>query len=397
MNVIKNKKSINTKGSQRAQKEQDTIFHQVEEYIGEHYDLRHNLISQEIEISKKGENKFTKCNEDSLYIELNKAGFKFNLNRLISLLKSDYPDTFHPFRDYFENLPEWDRKTMPIKQFSRYVRLVNKDEQGLFYYHLQKWAVRAVKCATIDSYYNKQAIILSDNGRGQNLGKSTWCRFLCPPKLGAYIAEDMGTDKDSRILLTRNFLINLDELGALEKRDRNKIKSYFSKEKVNERLPYGRTNTLLPRVANFIGSTNLSQFLSDETGSVRWLCFDVESIDWKYKEEFDIDDFWAEAYARSKDPSFDERITNEDIAINEKRNVQFTMVSTEQDLIQKYYEPGDEEDEFMSASDIIMDLKTVHFISITLYASNVGKALHQMNFPKAKRNGRSGYWIKRLE
>ena len=66
----------------------------------------------------------------------------------------------------------------------------------------------------------------------QNMGKSTWCRNLRPVILSEYIAEDMGgSDKNSRLLLCENFLINLYELAALARKEINQLKSQLSKEK----------------------------------------------------------------------------------------------------------------------------------------------------------------------
>lgn len=126
--------------------------------------------------------------------------------------------------------------------------------------------VRTVKCAVEPNYFNKQALIICH--KAQNSGKSTWCRFLCPPELSNYIAEDISNDKDARILLCKNFLINLDELSSLTKKDVNSLKAFFTKTVINERLPYDRKSTIINRICSFIGSTNMSEFLNDETGSV---------------------------------------------------------------------------------------------------------------------------------
>ncbi len=55
-----------------------------------------------------------------------------------------------------------------------------------------KWFVRTVRTGIDKNYHNKQALILVSNK--QNSGKSTYCRFLCPPALGGYIAENINPD-----------------------------------------------------------------------------------------------------------------------------------------------------------------------------------------------------------
>lgn len=392
-------KKINRDKKKNSQKESgNTIFHQVEDYLNEKYDLRLNIISLDIEISLKDKNDWKICNEDSLFIEMRKANIAVPMNNLISILKSDFVARFNPFKEYFEELKEWDGKNDYITQYASYLTLATGEDKQQFLYHFKKWCVRAVKCALIDGYFNKQAFILTDDGKGQNMGKSTWCRNLCPPKLSYYIAEDMGgSDKDSRLLLCKNFLINLDELAALAKKEINQLKSQLSKDQINERLPYDRKNSVIQRVASFIGSTNKSTFLQDETGSVRWLCFVVDNIDFSYKKNFDINNLWSQAYYLSKDPTFDETISRKDIEQNEIRNKKFQDLTPEHDMLLKYFKHPDtpKSGEYMTSTDIVNYLMGNAFTRLNLRTVNMGKALSQENFEKKKTGGSTVYYVEK--
>ncbi|MEZ4853084.1 VapE domain-containing protein [Flavobacterium sp.] len=275
--------------------------------------------------------------------------------------------------------------------------LDEKEDREQLQYHFKKWCVRVVKCSIIEDYFNKQAFVLTDEGDGQNIGKSSWCRFLCPKELDNYLAEDIGNDKDSRILLCKNFLINLDELAVLSRKEINQLKSYFSKDKINERLPYDRKNSIIPRVASFIGSTNMSTFLQDETGSVRWLCFVVKKIDWSYKLDFNIDNLWSQAYCLSKDKTFDETMNFEDIKKNEERNDKFQITTPEKDFLNKFFEVATkiEESEFLNSSDVLNYIKLHISSGISLNHIAMGKALKSSGHKRVKNNGLYGYWVKK--
>lgn len=229
----------------------NTIFHIAEDYLSSFYKFRYNKISLDIEYCKKSTHDWQSLNENSLYLEMQKKGIKISVNNLIAILKSDFVPHYNPIQEYFENLPKWDGKTDYISNLANYVFPLDRER---FNHHFKKWCVRAVKCAIIDRYFNKQAFVLVH--KAQNSGKSSFCRFLCPPELSQYLAEDISNDKDARILLCKNFLINLDELSSLAKKEINTLKSYFSKDQINERLPYDRKNSILPRISSFIGSTN---------------------------------------------------------------------------------------------------------------------------------------------
>ena len=243
-------------------------FHLVRDYLAEHFDIRYNAISTDFEYKIKGPGVFKPINENNIYVKMQMDGLSFSINNLMALLKSDIVPKFNPFIHYFESLPPWSEEQDYISQLGAYVD-VNPETRTRFDIHFKKWLVRVVKCAIEDNYFNKQAFILVHDK--QNSGKSTFCRFLCPPVLSNYIAVNFSIDKDSRILLTTNFLINLDELSTLSKFEINSLKSLFSKDKINDRLPYDRKNSIIPRRASYIGSTNQTEFLNDESGSVRWL------------------------------------------------------------------------------------------------------------------------------
>ncbi len=388
--------AVKTKSIELEKTEITTIFHIAENYLQDNYNLRYNVVSLEIEISQKNQTRWSSCNENSIWLEIQKKSIKIPINSLIAILKSDFVPDYNPLQNYFTKLPVWDKKTDYIKQFSEYVELDRGEDREQFEYHFKKWCVRAVKCAIIDDYFNKQAFVLTDDGNGQNIGKSSWCRFLCPKELSNYMAEDMSDDKDARILLCKNFLINLDELAALSRKEINQLKAYFSKAQINERLPYDRKNSIIQRVASFIGSTNMSTFLQDETGSVRWLCFIVKKIDWSYKKNFEIDRLWQQAYSLSMDSTYDETLTLEDIRQNEIRNEKFQIISPERDLIDQYFEiPENIESAEFSTPTAILNHINLYTSGIRLTPVGIGKALKSIGFVRDKYEQVYGYWVKK--
>ena len=360
------------------------IFNITENYLSSRYDFRYNEIALALEYKTKKATQYKSLNENSLYIELQKKGIKISINNLLAILRSEYVDNFNPIKDYFLSLPPWDGQ-LHIQKLASYVFTFDKKQ---FEYHFVKWCVRSVKCVFEDDYFNKQAFVLVH--KGQSSGKSTFCRFMCPPSLANYIAEDLSNDKDARILLAKNFLVNLDELAVLSKKEINQLKSYFSKTVINERLPYDRKNSILPRVCSFIGSTNMATFLNDETGSVRWLCFELAApINFTYKTEIDINKVWAQAYALANS-DFDCELSFKDVQENEKRNSKYTTLSVEHEVISKYFKIPENKtsQQFMTSSDIM------HYLSIKYQRLNhisIGKAMTSLAFERIKDKDRQVY------
>lgn len=364
-------------------------FTDAEDYLSKKYDFRRNVLTLEIEIKEKEEDLYRPVNENSLYRELQHKGNTISLANILAILKSDFVHDFDPIKTYFEGL-KWDGKSN-IDKLADYVKTNDPEE---WKNHFKKHIVRTVKCAIDNDYFNKQALILVH--ALQNSGKSTFIRFLCPPELAAYIAEDVTTDKDSRILLVKNFIINLDELDKFNKQEIAAVKSFISKNQINERLPFDRKNSILKRRASFYGSTNKNELLDDPTGSVRWLCFEIISIDWNYKENIDINQVWAEAYHLYKS-AFKCDLTREELERNEERNKEFQVLSIERELIQKLFEPDLERkfENFKTATEIYDTLTGLTNLHRSLSRVQIGKALSMLNYPKGKETKEriTGYYI----
>jgi hypothetical protein len=364
----------------------------AQEYIKKHFVIRRNMVTQEYECRDIDKKDFECMNENNIFIKMQISGLNLSLNNLIALLKSDFIEAYNPFTEYFNKLPPWDTKTDYISFLTSFVKTPDRQR---FDTHFKKWLVRVVACALVDGIFNKQAFVLVHDK--QNSGKSTFCRFLCPPALNNYIAENLSIDKDSRILLCRNLLINLDELSTLSKVEINSLKSLFSKDKINERLPYDRRNSILPRRCSFIGSTNQVEFLNDETGSVRWLCFVIDEIDWSYSSKVNMDMVYSQAYHLFKN-GFQYDITAAEVKENDEYNRQFLINTPEKELISKFLEPGTKDDHqyFYTSTDVLIYISNLIENRIKLSNVNIGKALKLCGFERLKKNPEKiyGYYVK---
>ncbi len=379
-------------------KNSKSAFELIEDYLSDNYVFRYNEISNEVESRKNNEFEFKPLNENNIYRELQRGNYRISQANLAVILRSDFVDTYNPFKQYFEDLPEWDKENDYIENLANFVTAT---DQTRFNYHFKKMMVRVVSCALIDHIFNKHAFILVGVGaNNQNSGKSTFSRFLCPPTLADYITEAFSPDKDGQITLSENLLINLDELASLSKYEINQLKSSFSKEKIKVRRPFEKKATTAPRRASFIGSTNKAEFLTDETGSVRWLCFEILSIDWDYRKLIDINNVWSQAFFLFKD-GFKYNLTYEDVKINDQANRQFQKTTPEIELISQKYEPGTalNHDKFITPFELA---NILHYENASIYkftAENVGRALVYLGFERVQKRIDSshpviGYYIK---
>lgn len=354
----------------------------LEKFLRENYFFRLNEITGIIEAKDISDGLWVELNEFDVYRQLKLEGFKASMNNLIYTLKSSYVKRYNPFDFYFKSLTPWQAHDQDyIMLLANYVKAVN---QSRFNKHFKKWLVRTVKCALIDDYVNKNAILLVHEK--QNSGKTTFIRFLIPEAIKSYYTENLSFDKDSNIALCENIIINLDELATFSRFEINQLKSILSKSSVKERHPFEKKAKRIPRRSSFIGSTNLNEFLTDPTGNVRWIPFEILDIDWSYSKMIDINDVWRQAYYLFLN-SFPCDITAEEIKENEEANSQFIITTPEMELLVKYYSPGTKEkhDVFRTTTEIEMALREETHNAIKISNNQLGRALNLLKFPKDNR------------
>ncbi len=373
---------------------------EVQQALLDWYELRLNEITGVVEGRKKDEDEFKILNENNLYIKLLSNGYRISFLNLCALLNSEFIKSYNPFKEYFGSLPPWTSDDPDyIEALANHVIAI---DQYQFNQQFKKMMVRTIACAIDDHVFNKHAFILV--GGEQNTGKSTFCRYLRPDALRNYFTESIPNDKDGLISLCENFIINLDELSTLSKFELNHLKSMFSKDSVRIRHPFARKSQTDPRRASFVGSTNEDTFLTDTTGSVRWLCFEISKINWNYKD-IPIDNAWSQAFELYKS-GFKFQLTPDEIKSNESRNEQFQQISPEYEYIQLYLKPGNpmDNDNFWTTTEIRHYIINKSDRKADIKGNDkLGKALRKLGFQRVtKRVGndkqpRYGYFVKYLE
>ncbi len=382
-------------------------FVKIANYILNRYELRYNTISNEFESKAKKpkydyEKEFRPLNENDFICELLEMGFKAVEKPLIALLKSSYIPKYNPFKQYVHDLEAWDGKTDYIDQLANYVKAKN---QIWFNSQFKKMLVRSLACSLGVIPFNKQCFTLVGK---QNDGKTSFLRFLVPEKLKGFIAENIDFhSKDGEFSLCQNLFINLDELANFSRYDINKAKSFFTRETVKQRVPFDRKPSVFTRTASFLASTNDHEFLTDVTGNVRFLIFEIDGVKHDnggkrgYNQNVCIDKVYAQAYTLLKS-GFNFRMTSKETVYSEKINRQFQISTPETDLISEYFAPSTKSKGiFYTAKDITDYLSEKTNIRISYV--RIGKALIALGFKKVQvyvkelKHQRKGYYIDKLK
>lgn len=355
----------------------------LEQQLFSIYDIRYNDVENKFENRFKDETDWRDFNEFEVERVFAHNDIKLKTEDVIKIVKSGIITIYNPFSEYFEGLGKWNEKKDYIGELLKYIRA---KEQPDFDIHFRKMLVRSIACTLEDGKFNKQAFILYNEK--QSSGKSTFLRWLCPPALSRYFTEEISTDKDGAISLCENFFINLDELAGITRFELKQLKGFMARDFMKVRLPYASRTARISRRANFVGSTNEREFLTDITGSVRWLVFEITNIIFDYKKKINIDDVWRQAYyiyKYRKDYKYE--LTAAEMQENEIRNKEHSVTTLELELVVKHFTAGNKiQGELFTASEILDKLTQFTENKHKLSSVHIGRSLVQIGCEKETDN-----------
>jgi predicted P-loop ATPase len=127
----------------------------------------------------------------------------------------------------------------------------------------------------------------------QGEGKSKVPRALFGSQ---YFSDHLGDpdNKDTSMLVASKWCIEVAELEAMNRVERNTFKHFLTRQEEEYRPPYGRRLERLPRQCVFIGTTNDLEWQKDDTGGRRFWPVRVGRTDIEFLTAC-RDDLWAEA------------------------------------------------------------------------------------------------------
>ena len=377
------------------EEEKPSFIDRLENFLNYRYSFRYNVVSGKLEYKPAKATLWkplTDFVENSILREILKAKVKCNINTLRNLLRSDFCEQFDPFKAYFDNLPDNEDETDYIAELAN---TITTTKQDLWIECFKKWFVAMVACVTNDKAINQTVIVFSGK---QGVGKTTWIEKLIPKPLKDYMFS--GTinpnNKDTLIHLAECMLINLDELENLNRTEIGTLKELITKTHIRMRKAYGHNNETLPRRASFAGSVNTAQFLNDTTGSRRFLCFEVEHIE--YAHNININNAYVQARQLYKD-GFRYWFNQEEIKEINQNNEQYQIRSPEEELLLTWFEIADRDtaNNFLNTTQIATKLAERAKLNITDgTVMKLGKALKKHGYLRLSKKSGYVYAVKEL-
>jgi putative DNA primase/helicase len=196
---------------------------------------------------------------------------------------------------------------------------------------ITKWLISGVGAASMTGGLLSRGVLVLQGE--QAIGKTSWLRNLCP-KGSNWFGEAMildPADSDSLRQFVSHWIIELGELeGTLRKADIARLKGFITRDRDLLRIPYAEKMSVYPRRSILCASVNQQEVLVDMTGNSRWWVIPCRKID--YKHDINMQQVWAEAYARLKDNETWWLTPEEEKSLNEQ-NKAFEMNDPIEELL----------------------------------------------------------------
>ena len=233
------------------------------------------------------------CYVDSVYGTFSSRNYDIAVTKVVD------DRSYHPIREFFESLPEWDgikrMDTLLIDYLGAedtpYVRAVTRKELCAAY----------VRVYNPGTKFDSMIVLNGDQG----IGKSTLISKLG----GEWYSDSLNisdmNDKTAAEKLQGYWIMEIGELAGMRKADLDKVKAFISRQDDKYRASFGRRVTPHPRQCVFFGTTNSQDgYLRDITGNRRYWNVKVPGNGryrpWELDEDT-VKQVWAEAafYAKA--------------------------------------------------------------------------------------------------
>ena len=327
------------------------VIYEIENFLGENYSFRINLLSGKTEVQEIGEDKepsawciLTEEVFNSILLKMMKedVGGKSPKQHTLEIINSEATVAYDPIKEYLGHLPQWDGRNHVAELFNRIPGLTSEQ---------LSWCCTWLRSAVahwmgIDMLHGNEAVPVLIGAQG--CGKTTFATRLLPTDLRAYFLDYINfcNKFDTDMALTHNLLVNIDEFANMGPSQQGKLKQTLSKVKVNGRPIFGRSQDDRRRYASFLATTNDEHPLCDTTGSRRYICLQIPKgklID--NSEAINYEQLYAQLLYEINEKQTPYWFTNDEVIRIQQANLPFFKQDDLEDMIKGCFRiPNDEEE-----------------------------------------------------
>jgi len=337
---------------------------QLQQFMKERYDLRYNELSNSVEWRPNHSASYTFRPLDTRVMntmiqEAHENGIEVFDRDMRRYLGSTRVRAYNPAAAYLRSVEgRWDKQTDYIGALAD--RVPNRNPHWREWFHT--WFLSLVAQWEGLNYSHGNAVVPLLIGQ-QGCGKSTFGQFILPPELrsdGYRELVDFSKKTEVERMLATSLLINLDEFNQIsEKIQQGFLKNLLQKSSVKTRRPYSASVSEEPRLASFIATTNMSDVLSDPSGSRRFIVAEIregQQID--LRGGIPYEQLYAQAYEELYHQHRRCYFTPEEVQQIEAYNITFATQRPEVEYLLDVFKLVTEDDEgceWLSSTELAVE------------------------------------------
>lgn len=362
----------------------ESLVENIRMWLRHNYNLRKNLITRKIE--NNGEI-LEEVDFNTMYLDAKILFPDVNFELFTKVIFSHNTRSYNPVTDFILSLT-WDGESR-IDQLGAAIN----SKTGSIEWRckmVRRWYVGIV--CSIFGFTNELNLILVG---GKNTGKTWFFKKLLPPELQQYFAlSQLNRDKDDEILMCEKLLILNDEYGGKNKTDERNEKRLMASDYFSLRVPYGKGNETMRRIATLCGTCNERDVLDDATGNRRIIVIEsIGKFDFILYNSLDKYQLLAEAYQAYKNGERPELNDIEIDVLEATTDGEFSKVVVEAEMIKKYFLPPDKTNpwDFMTATEVKLHLE--QHTRANLSINKIGAQLRKLGYNRRAEGSKYGYDI----
>ena len=308
-------------------KEKKNHQKEILEYLGRNYKFVHNELTGQLLYKRRNSKKDFKLFDRAYFYRLFMSAKKeYGESTIRHALKSIFHTPKNDVRAFCLSpaySSENKKETSPFDALDDYFELKDSTPFG-FGEMLEAHLVRAVR-SVLNGKPNR--FIFTLVSKGQYVGKTYFIEWLFPSDLRDYCMSTLSGRKEKRdTILASKFLVNIDEFSGATKSADAQLKALVSQKSASLWVPFKNHIEQRPRITTFFATKNIGKepILSPHDANTRYIIYNLESIDWSYKKDVNVDDLWAYAIAKAHDESYDAELSIEDVRKLERYNKKFS-------------------------------------------------------------------------
>lgn len=383
-------------------------IHDMAAFVRANYEFRHNVVRDIYEYRRKvdegasgGEapawQMVDKRQLNTINCSVQDDGEIFCLSSFVKQrVESGVAADYHPIRAYLDSVRgQWDGQTDHVGALARRINATDYCERMM-----RKW-LRAVVAQWLgyDSVHANAVMLLLVSER-QGLHKSTFLRALMPPAISDYYTDDFSLSSKGNAYrkMVEFALVNIDEFDKMPHKKMPELKSMLQTLKPSFIGAYKKNFNQLPRIASFVGTSNVRQLLTDRSGSRRFLILEPDAL--IPVEGIDHTQLYAQLLDEVERQHLPHYFTKDDETEMEQQNRRYYVENAVERLFLSHFAVPTKQGEgqLVECRELMQQLSRLSAKTMEGVTSNqFGRYMTRLGVPRGRSHSGDGYLVCKRE